>query len=55
MMRKREKDHAADEHVSMPESGQEYGVASSFHTLFPRKTEILDGLRSHSPDAWLSG
>lgn len=45
---KREDDRAADKHVSTPESGQERGVASSFHTLFPRKSEILDGLRSHS-------
>lgn len=45
---KREEEHGADEHVSTPESGQEQGVASSFHTLFPRKSEILDGLRSHS-------
>ena len=45
---KREEGHRADRHVSTPESGQEQRVASSFHTLFPRKSEILDGLRSHS-------
>ena len=52
---KREDDRVADEHVSTPELGQERGVASSFHTLFPRKSEILDGLRSQLPDAWLWG